>query len=86
MTSPRQCWKGGTHRHGWSSIPSRDLITYVLGVTPGAPGFTTVRIAPRLGTLEWARGTVPTPRGMVTVEAHADGRVMVTSPVPYEVA
>jgi hypothetical protein len=41
-----------------------------------------VRVAPRLGDLEWARATVPTPHGPVTVEAHADGRVIVDSPVP----
>ena len=30
----------------------------------------------------WARATVPTPHGFVTVEAHADGTVEVDSPVP----
>ena len=80
-----ECWKGGTNCHGWSSIPSRDLVTYVLGVTPAAPGFGTVRVAPCLGGLAWARGSVPTPHGLVSVEAHADGRVLVESPVPHVV-
>lgn len=41
-----------------------------------------VRVAPALGDLAWARATVPTPHGFVTVEAHADGTVNVDSPVP----
>jgi hypothetical protein len=35
-----------------------------------------------LGDLQWARATVPTPHGWITVEAHADGRVSIDSPVP----
>ncbi len=43
------------------------LSSRVLGVMPAAPGFARCRIQPRLGTLAWARGTVPTPRGDVRV-------------------
>ena len=85
-TSWPECWRGGTNCHGWSSTPTRDLIVHTLGITPGTPGYDTVRVAPRLGDLEWARATVPTPHGFVTVEAHADGRVEVDSPVPHEIA
>ena len=81
-----ECWKGGTHCHGWSSTPTRDLVWYTLGITPAEPGFASVRVAPRLGDLEWVRGAAPTPHGLVTVEAHAGGRVSVDSPVPYEIA
>ena len=38
--------------------------------------------APASGTSEWARATVPTPHGPVTVEADAGGRVEVDAPVP----
>lgn len=85
-TSWPECWTGGTRCHGWSSTPTRDLIVHVLGITPGGPGYETVRIAPALGGLDWARATVPTPHGPLTVEAHADGRVEVDSPVPHSVA
>ncbi len=78
-----ECWIGGTHCHGWSSTPTRDLVWYTLGITPAEPGFARARIAPRLGDLEWARGAAPTPHGLITVEAHSDGRVLVDSPVPY---
>jgi hypothetical protein len=32
--------------------------------------------------LDWARATVPTPHGFITVDARADGTVTIDSPVP----
>jgi hypothetical protein len=75
-------WNGGTRCHGWASTPSRDLIVHTLGIAPAEPGFASVRVAPALGDLEWARATVPTPHGPITVEARADGTVEIDSPVP----
>jgi len=77
-------WSWGTHVHGWSCTPTRDMIFYTLGVTPAEPGYAKARIAPRLGRLAWARGAVPTPHGLITVEANADF-VTVNSPVPVVV-
>jgi len=77
-----ECWTGGTRCHGWSSTPTRDLVVHVLGVTPAEPGYGSVRVEPALGGLDWARATVPTPHGLLTVEAHADGRLDIDSPVP----
>lgn len=77
-----ECWLGGTTCHGWSSTPTADLVTMVLGITPAEPGYAAVRIEPALGGLEWARATVPTPHGFLTVEARADGTLLVESPVP----
>jgi hypothetical protein len=81
-TSWPECWVGGTTCHGWSSTPTRDLIVHTLGIAPAAPGYASVRVAPALGDLEWARATVPSPHGTITVEARADGSVAVDSPVP----
>ncbi len=81
-TSWPECWVGGTRCHGWSSTPTRDLIVHTLGITPAEPGYASVRVAPALGRLEWARATVPTPHGFVTVEARSDGSVEIESPVP----
>ena len=77
-----ECWTGGTRCHGWSSTPTRDLVVHTLGIAPAEPGYGAVRVAPALGGLEWARATVPTPHGPVTVEARADGTVDIDSPVP----
>lgn len=53
--------------HGWSAAPAYFLSTQVLGVTPSAPGYARVRIAPQPFNLRWASGIVPTPRGTITV-------------------
>ena len=74
-------WQQGTHSHGWSCTPTKDLIFYTLGVTPAEPGYAAVRIAPRLGDLAWAEGKVPSPYGLIHVRAETD-IVSIESPVP----
>jgi hypothetical protein len=76
-----ECWGWGTHVHGWSCAPTRDLIFYTLGVTPAEPGYASARIAPRLGGLQWAKGSVPTPHGLIHVSVKGDA-VEIDSPVP----
>ena len=78
-------WGTGTHVHGWSSTPAKDLVFYTLGVTPAEPGYTVARIAPRLGGLQWAKGSVPTPHGLIHVEVSSD-QLTVDSPVPVTIA
>ncbi len=59
--------------HAWSGTPTFDLSTDVLGVTPLAPGFERMRIAPTIADLGWARGRYPTPHGPVEVDWRLDG-------------
>lgn len=75
-------WGSGTHAHGWSCTPSRDMLIYTLGVTPAEPGFTRARITPRLGRLQWAKGTVATPYGRISVSL-TQGSIRIESPVPF---
>ena len=58
---------GGTCCHSWTGGPVVILGSEILGVWPTAPGFAKVRIRPRWGGLEHARGVVPTPRGPIAV-------------------
>jgi hypothetical protein len=76
-----ECWGWGTPVHGWSSTPTRDLIWYILGITPAEPGYGRVRVAPRLGQLREAAGAVPTPHGLVEVRV-AGSEAEIDSPVP----
>jgi len=73
------CYKGLRHSlcHGWAAGPTAWLMEHVLGVSPAAPGFKKVAIRPNLGGLTYARGTFPTPHGIITVfhELQADGTV-----------
>jgi hypothetical protein len=79
-----ETWIGGSHCHGWSSIPSHDLVVHVLGIQPAEPGFERVRVAPSLGDLEWARGAAPSPHGLVHVSVSPD-EITVESPRPVEI-
>ena len=65
------CYEGFRHSfcHGWASGPTAWLSQTVLGVQPLAPGFAKVRIAPQLGSLKWAEGTYPTPKGLLKIRA-----------------
>lgn len=76
-----ECWGWGTPVHGWSSTPTRDLVSYVLGIQPAEPGYAKVRVAPAPGDIAELEGAVPTPHGLVTVKL-ADGTVSIDSPVP----
>jgi hypothetical protein len=53
--------------HGWTAGPCYLLPRYVLGVEPEAVGYEQIGIRPFLGDLQWAEGTLPTPRGDIFV-------------------
>ena len=54
--------------HGWAAGPTPWLQRHVLGVRPLEPGCSTIEVKPNLGFLTFAEGTVPTPKGPVTVK------------------
>ena len=69
--------------HGWSAGPTNWLTERVLGIRPTSGGFATAEIAPDLGDLQWAQGTVPTPRGPLQVRAERqDGKMKVSLTLP----
>lgn len=63
------CYGGYRHSfcHGWASGPAPFLMQYVLGFTPLQAGCKKLRIKPMLGNLSYAKGSFPTPEGIVTV-------------------
>ena len=65
--------------HGWSAGPTAWLTENVLGVTSRAPGFDQVVIHPQLVGLTFVKGSVPTPHGVISVEA-TPGKVTVDLP------
>jgi len=54
------------------------LSSYVLGIRPTKPGFTEAVFDPHPGDLQWAKGEVPTPHGVIKVEwkRGVDGRLV----------
>ena len=86
---PDQAFSGASHG-GIHDSPCGIMMTLqerILGVGSAAPGFARCRIAPRLGSLAWAKGTVPTPRGDVRVswEQSADGVLQFEIETPSDV-
>lgn len=47
--------------HGWATAPVSAFSSYLLGIQPTGPGYSTWSIAPQPATLNWAQGQVPTP-------------------------
>ena len=72
----KYCYKGLRHSlcHGWAGGPAAFLSEKVLGVTPIEPGFRKVQVKPDLGGLDHICGAVPTPYGLITVEADEKGQ------------
>ena len=80
------CYKGLRHSlcHGWAAGPTAWLMEHILGLAPAAPGFAQVTVRPHLAGLDWARGTFPTPQGLIEVahERRADGSVQTDLKLP----
>ncbi len=59
--------EGDSMSHGWGSTVLVDIQQYLLGVTPSAPGYSSVQVKPPSGGLSAASGTVPTEHGPLRV-------------------
>lgn len=83
------CYKGFRHSlcHGWASGPTTWLSAHVLGVKVLEPGCKKVEINPHLGNLKWAKGTFPTPYGIIKIshKVGSDGKVVSDIQAPNEV-
>jgi hypothetical protein len=54
--------------HAWGSSPNIEFFRTVLGIDSDAPGFTKVKIEPRLGDLKNVSGEIPHPAGKLGVK------------------
>jgi len=54
--------------HAWSASPNYDFLATVAGIRPASPGFKTVRIEPALGELNFIKGQMPHPSGMIVFD------------------
>ena len=61
--------------HAWSSAPAYEFSAMALGIYPTADGYDAVSIRPNAKDLDitWARGTVATPKGIISVEWCIEG-------------
>jgi len=72
--------------HGWSSGPAAWLVENVLGIQPSTPGYDSVEIQPSLLGLKFARGSVPTPHGLITIEIDKTNGITLDLPKGIESA
>lgn len=61
--------------HGWSSTPTFDLTTDILGIQILKAGFEEILIRPACFNLSWAKGTFPTSKGLIKIEWKKQGAV-----------
>lgn len=68
----KYCYQGFRHSlcHGWSGAPAAFLAEEVLGVKILEPGCKKIAVKPGLGDLKWAKGTYPTPYGVIDISAY----------------
>lgn len=71
-----------TWNHAWGAAPANILSRFVLGVRPMDPGFSKILIAPRLGSLKWVRGKIPTPHGPVLLDMEGGAAFRIRIEIP----
>jgi alpha-L-rhamnosidase len=59
--------------HAWGASPNIEFFRTVLGIDSYAPGFSKIKIEPRLGKMENASGEIPHPNGVVAVNYAKSG-------------
>jgi hypothetical protein len=58
--------------HGWGAHPLYHYFASILGVRPGEIGFKSVKIAPQLGPIKHAAGTLVHPQGEIALDVEGD--------------
>jgi hypothetical protein len=59
--------------HAWGASPNIELYRTVLGIDSAAPSFAKVRIEPHLGDIKEIGGTIPHPKGSISVKYTVKG-------------
>jgi hypothetical protein len=69
--------------HGWSTGVVSELTNELLGAAPQTPGYATWTVQPHPGSVQWARGQLPTPHGPLQVSwTHHGAAFLVTVDAP----
>ena len=88
-TYGKHCYRGFRHSlcHGWASGPTAWLTRFVLGVEILEPGCKKIRVCPHLDGLDWAKGSYPTPFGVIKLEHKRlpDGSIRTAVQAPPEI-
>ena len=63
----------GSYNHAWSGGPLIIMSEFVAGVRPLEPGFSSFMVRPHLGTLTYAKASVPSVKGDIQVQVRKTG-------------
>lgn len=74
-----------TWNHAWGAAPANLASRFILGVRPLQPGYEETLIAPQLGTLQWAKGKVPTPYGPLKISCRKESTFNLQLKIPHGV-
>jgi len=75
-TWPETGLKSRSESHAWGSSPNYHFHKLVAGITPAAPGFEVIRIAPQLQQVEHLQCTMPHPNGLIKIDLqHKKGKI-----------
>ena len=55
----------GSLCHGWAATPAVYLLSEILGIKPLSPGFRTFALSPKFAPIDFIKGTIPTPAGLI---------------------
>ena len=75
---------GAEANHAWTAYPAYIFLKYICGIQPTSGGFATFDVRPETGGLTFAKGAVPTVKGLITTrwEKGAHGRFSLSVNVP----
>lgn len=62
--------------HAWSAVPLYEYTACGLGLTPAAPGFSKLRVSPKMFWLKRFGGQIETPVGRVSIDWKIEGQVL----------
>ncbi len=62
--------------HAWSAVPLYEYTACGLGLTPAAPGFSKLRVSPKMLWLKQFGGRIETPQGWVKIEWKLEDRLL----------
>jgi len=77
-----------SHSHGFGCVPLYYLPAYILGVKPIAPNWNEVQVAPNPVDLTWAKGVIPTTKGIIEIswKIREDGGIDLNLALPKDCA
>lgn len=71
--------------HAWGSSPNIEFFRTILGIESDAPGFSTIRIQPHLGSLKNIQGSIPHPNGELSAQyIYQEGQWTIQVKLPSE--